>query len=90
MTNLELLRKAALDKAFWQETKHGKDLLLIKCGDFYEALHDDAITISKVLNLAISKPRGIDCLLVGIPYHCLGSWTEKLANAGFSVLIKPC
>lgn len=60
-------------------------LLLIRLGDFYEAFFADAETISRALNLALTKRR--DVTMCGIPHHAIEKYSSKLTLAGFKVAL---
>lgn len=65
-------------------------IVLFQTGDFYEAMGEDAITISKALDLHKTKRRlndneNID--LCGIPANKLEAYTNTLVNSGYNVAI---
>ncbi len=63
-------------------------LLLFRCGDFYEAYHEDADKASKILNITLTRRDGIDGMhMCGFPYHALDSYLPKLVRAGLQVAI---
>ncbi|MGB4440170.1 MAG: DNA mismatch repair protein MutS [Sedimentibacter sp.] len=65
-------------------------ILLYRLGDFYEMFFDDAITASKVLEIALT---GRDCgqeeraPMCGVPYHAVDNYISKLIENGFKVAI---
>ncbi len=65
-------------------------ILFYRLGDFYELFFDDAIEMSKVLDLTLT---GKDCGLgerapmCGIPYHAAESYINKLISLGYKVAI---
>lgn len=65
-------------------------LLLYRVGDFYEAFFDDAISISKNLQLALT---GKDCghdkraPMCGVPHHVIDTYINKLVQNGFKVAL---
>ncbi len=65
-------------------------ILLYRLGDFYEMFFDDAITASKVLEIALT---GRDCgqeeraPMCGVPYHAVNSYIPKLIENGYKVAI---
>jgi len=65
-------------------------ILLYRLGDFYEMFFDDAITASKVLEIALT---GRDCgqeekaPMCGVPYHAIDNYISKLIENGFKVAI---
>ncbi|HHX57429.1 MAG TPA: DNA mismatch repair protein MutS [Clostridiales bacterium] len=65
-------------------------ILFFRLGDFYEMFFDDAITVSKVLELTLT---GRDCGLeerapmCGVPYHSSEVYIKRLIEAGYKVAI---
>ena len=47
--------------------KHQDMVLFFRLGDFYEMFGSDAIEVSKLLNLTLTKR--VDTPMCGIPYH---------------------
>ncbi|REK06001.1 MAG: DNA mismatch repair protein MutS [Planctomycetota bacterium] len=64
-------------------------LLLFRMGDFYELFFEDAKTIARVLNLALtSRDKGENAVpMAGFPYHQLEAYLGKLIAAGYRVAI---
>ncbi|MDY3005487.1 DNA mismatch repair protein MutS [Anaerococcus porci] len=65
-------------------------VLLYRVGDFYEAFFDDAITISKVLQLALTgKECGHDkrAPMCGVPHHVIDTYVNKLVKKGHKVAL---
>lgn len=60
-------------------------ILLLKLGDFYEVLGDDAGTVAKLLEITLTHDQGVP--MAGIPFHCLDRWTAKLTDAGHKVAV---
>ncbi|MCX7872106.1 MAG: DNA mismatch repair protein MutS [Verrucomicrobiae bacterium] len=60
-------------------------LLLFRLGDFYEMFFEDAITGSRLLNLALTKRNGVP--MCGLPFHAAGAYIGKLLKAGYKVAI---
>ena len=73
--------------AQWQACKNAKPdaVLLFRLGDFYEAFHDDAKTLSKELEVTLTQRQGIP--MSGIPFHAAESYIEKLVSKGYLVAI---
>jgi len=65
-------------------------ILLFRIGDFYETFDDDARTISKVLDIALTS-RDVDegkrVPLAGVPYHAVEGYLARLIKAGYKVAI---
>ncbi len=58
-------------------------ILLLRVGDFYEALDDDADTVARICNLA-KTTRG-DRRMAGFPHMHLDRFLTALVRAGFRV-----
>jgi DNA mismatch repair protein MutS len=65
---------------------HPETLLLFRMGDFYELFEEDALTASKVLQLALTS-RDKQIPMAGFPHHALDNHLHKLLEAGFRVAI---
>ncbi|MFZ2538461.1 MAG: DNA mismatch repair protein MutS [Oscillospiraceae bacterium] len=65
-------------------------VLFFRLGDFYEMFFDDAVNISKVLELTLT---GRDCgmderaPMCGIPYHASEVYIKRLIDKGYKVAI---
>lgn len=65
-------------------------VLFYRLGDFYEMFFDDAIEISRVLELTLT---GRDCGLperapmCGVPYHSVDMYLKRLVEKGYKVAI---
>ncbi len=70
--------------------KHKDCVVFYRLGDFYEMFFDDAIKVSKLLDLTLT---GRDCGLAerapmcGIPYHAADTYIAKLVALGEKVAI---
>lgn len=60
-------------------------ILLFRMGDFYEAFYDDAITLSKELDLTLTKRQDIP--MAGIPQHTCEGYIDKLIAKGYRVAV---
>ena len=65
-------------------------ILFYRLGDFYEMFFEDAILVSKELELTLT---GKDCGLeerapmCGVPHHAVEMYLNKLVNKGYKVAI---
>ena len=72
------------------KSKYKDCILFYRLGDFYEMFFDDAITVSKELELTLT---GKDCGLeerapmCGIPHHAINTYIPKLIEKGYKVAI---
>lgn len=70
--------------------KHQDCILFFRLGDFYEMFFDDAIWVSKALELTLT---GRDCGLeerapmCGIPYHAVDMYLKRLIELGKKVAV---
>ena len=64
-------------------------ILFFRLGDFYEMFLDDAILVSKELELTLTKrsTAGDGIPMCGVPYHAAESYINKLVNKGYKVAI---
>ncbi len=64
-------------------------LLLFRVGDFYETFSDDAITISRELEITLTRRNnaGDQTPLAGFPYHALDSYLPRLVKKGYRVAV---
>ncbi len=70
--------------------QHQNSVLLFRMGDFYETFDDDARTISRELEIALTSRemgKGQRIPLAGIPYHSLDSYLARLIKKGYRVAI---
>ncbi|MFW5808037.1 MAG: DNA mismatch repair protein MutS [Spirochaetota bacterium] len=66
--------------------KHASEILFFRMGDFYEMFFDDAVTASRILDIALTK-RQNDVPMCGVPYHAADSYITRLLKAGHRVAI---
>ena len=70
--------------------EHKDCILFYRLGDFYEMFFEDAILVSKELELTLT---GKDCGLeerapmCGVPYHAAENYINKLVSKGYKVAI---
>ena len=70
--------------------EHPDAVLLFRMGDFYETFDDDARTISRELEIALTSRemgKGQRIPLAGIPYHSLENHLARLVKKGYRVAI---
>jgi DNA mismatch repair protein MutS len=73
--------------AQWHACKKSapNSILLFRLGDFYEAFYDDAILVSQVLDLTLTKRHDIP--MAGVPFHTSEAYVDKLVAKGYRVAI---
>ena len=70
--------------------KYKDAILFYRLGDFYEMFFEDALLVSKLLDLTLT---GKDCGLeerapmCGIPHHAAEGYIQKLVSMGYKVAI---
>lgn len=70
--------------------KYGDAILFFRLGDFYEMFFDDAVLVSKLLELTLT---GRDCGLeerapmCGVPFHSSEIYIKRLIGLGYKVAI---
>lgn len=72
------------------KAEHPDCLVFYRMGDFYELFFDDAITASKILDIALTKrgkSEGTDIPMCGVPFHAYEQYMGKLIRAGQRVAI---
>jgi DNA mismatch repair protein MutS len=64
-------------------------LLFFRLGDFYEMFFDDAVNVSRWLNLTLtSRAKGDDAVpMCGVPHHAASHYISKLVDMGHRVAI---
>jgi len=65
-------------------------ILLFQVGDFYELFFQDAVTVSRTLNLTLTtrdKNSPDPVPMCGVPIGVVDGYIERLVNAGFSVAL---
>ena len=72
------------------KNQHKDQILFFRLGDFYEMFFDDAILVSRELELTLT---GRECGLperapmCGVPYHSAESYIDRLIKKGYKVAI---
>lgn len=72
------------------KSKYPDALLLFRVGDFYETFGKDAIAVSNVLGIVLTKRKNgaaSEVELAGFPHHSLDTYLPKLVRAGYRVAI---
>ena len=70
---------------------HPERVLLYRLGDFFECFFEDAITLSRVLELTLTGKEGGKAVgrvpMAGIPHHAAERYCGELIRRGFSVAL---
>ena len=79
-----------LKQYFSIKAQHPEALLLYRVGDFYECYSDDAVTLSKVLGIVLTRrnngEKG-DTEMAGFPHHAIDTYLPKLVRHGLKVAV---
>ncbi len=67
------------------KAQHTDAVLFFRLGDFYEMFDDDAVEVSKLLNLTLTQRTGSP--MCGIPYHASRIYIARLLRAGKKIAI---
>ena len=73
--------------AQWQACKAQAKgaLLFFRLGDFYEAFEEDAVTLSKELDLVLTKRQ--ETPMAGVPAHMAEIYLDRLVSRGYRVAV---
>ena len=76
----------------WAEmkAKHTDAILLFRVGDFYESFGDDAVAVSDILGLTLTRRSSVKDITerqAAFPAHALDSYLPRLVRAGKRVAI---
>lgn len=74
------------------KAKNPDAVLLFRVGDFYETYYDDAVTVSDVCGLTLTRVDSTfhykePAYMCGFPHHALDTYLPKLVRAGQRVAI---
>ncbi len=72
------------------KSQYPDSILFYRVGDFYETFADDAVVVSKVLGLVLTRKAsgaGSYTNLAGVPYHAIDVYLPKMVAAGYKVAI---
>ena len=66
--------------------QYGDAVVFFRVGDFYEVFYDDAITVARELNIALtSRQEGQP--MAGVPHHAVERYLKRLVEKGYKVAI---
>lgn len=89
---METKKKSSLMQQYNRvKNQYSDTIVLCRVGDFYEAFGEDAETISRVLEIALTardkNTSGTPIPMAGVPHHSLDSYLYKLVKEGHKVAI---
>ncbi|MBQ0145041.1 MAG: DNA mismatch repair protein MutS, partial [Bacteroidales bacterium] len=91
MAKGKTLEDTPLIKQFFSvKAEHPEAVLLYRVGDFYESYSSDAVLISKVLGIVLTKKSNGDkgyIEMAGFPHHAIDVYLPKLVRAGHKVAV---
>ncbi|GMO53311.1 MAG: DNA mismatch repair protein MutS [Termitinemataceae bacterium] len=67
------------------KSEHTDEVLFFRLGDFYEMFENDAIEVSKLLNLTLTHRNNLP--MCGIPYHSSRTYIARLLREGKKIAI---
>jgi DNA mismatch repair protein MutS len=70
--------------------KYPHALLLYRVGDFFETFFQDAVTVSRELELVLTSKHGGEIgrvAMTGVPHHAWERYTTQLVEKGYAVVI---
>ncbi len=79
-----------LEQYFGMKARHPEAVLLSRVGDFYEAYGEDAETIARALQIALTSKEaggGRRIAMAGVPHHALTQYLGKLVQQRFVVAL---
>ncbi|OQX29417.1 MAG: DNA mismatch repair protein MutS [Spirochaeta sp. LUC14_002_19_P3] len=86
MSNPEFRETTPMLQQYQEHKSRHKDaVLFFRMGDFYEMFRSDAVEISRILNLTLTKRQGIP--MCGIPHHAAGNYIARLLKMGRKVAV---
>lgn len=77
-----------MQEYFKIKDEHPDTIILFQIGDFYEAMGDDAVTVSQALSLHNTTRRITDTERIdmcGFPSHRLETYTDMLLDLGYNI-----
>ncbi|MCI8595733.1 MAG: DNA mismatch repair protein MutS [Clostridia bacterium] len=89
--NVDRTQLSSMMQAYIDLKKENKEyIILYRLGDFYEMFFEDAVLISRELELTLTRRKcGLDfpAPMCGVPYHAVDSYIAKLIQKGYKVMI---
>ena len=91
LTEKELSELTPMMQHYLQTKKQNPDCILFyRLGDFYEMFFEDALVVSKELELTLTgKSCGLEerAPMCGVPYHAVDTYLNRLIERGYKVAI---
>ena len=91
LEDVDLNKLSPMMKIYAETKKQYKDCILFyRLGDFYEMFFDDALTVSRELEITLTgKECGLEerAPMCGVPHHAAEMYLNKLVSKGYKVAI---
>jgi DNA mismatch repair protein MutS len=95
LTDINLVEDRSKLSKMYQHYVEVKDkyphaLLLYRVGDFFETFFQDAVTVSRELELVLTSKHGGEVgrvAMTGVPHHAWERYTTQLVEKGYAVVI---
>ena len=89
LENVDITKLSPMMRQYVEIKKQNKDvIILFRLGDFYEMFFEDAINVSRELELTLTgKNAGLEerVPMCGVPHHAVNIYIEKLIEKGYKV-----
>lgn len=89
LDNIDIEKLSPMMRQYVEIKKQNKDvIILFRLGDFYEMFFEDAISVSRELELTLTgKQAGLEerVPMCGVPHHSANIYIEKLIEKGYKV-----
>ena len=89
--NIDINKLSPMMRQYVEIKQENKDVIIMfRLGDFYEMFFEDAITVSRELELTLTgKQAGLEerVPMCGVPHHAANIYIEKLIEKGYKVAI---
>ena len=89
LSEVDINKVSPMMRQYMEIKQNNPDIIIMfRLGDFYEMFFEDAINVSKELELTLTgKNAGLDerIPMCGIPYHAINVYLEKLVENGHKV-----
>ena len=89
MADVDLTKITPMMRQYIDIKNEHKDIIIMfRLGDFYEVFFEDAITVSRELELTLTgRAAGLEerVPMCGVPHHAVSVYIEKLVDKGYKV-----
>jgi len=91
MPDLKAPSHTPMMQQYWAiKAQHPHEILLYRMGDFYELFYDDAIRVSKLLDITLTARGQFDgqpIPMAGVPHHAAEIYIARLVRMGETIAI---